>query len=521
MRVLFAAVALVFMAAPAAAADWWRASTDHFIVYSETSEEEAEQFAVELERFDEAMRYLRGIAKDAEPLPESAKLTVYQFGDINDIGRLAGSRGVAGFFIPRAGQSVAFVPAREARDRGSFGTRPDDESDLDAKTVLFHEYAHYFMYQHAAAAYPAWYREGFAEVYGTVELIDDGFRIGNPAKHRAAVLRYLNSYPVSRLLDPPEDMTYRDGAQIYAMGWLLSHYLTFSQERQGQLGKYLDLINAGKTSREAADEAFGDLDELNRDLDRYRRGRVQGIEVTFPDYQPPAADVRPLTEAEAGRMMLHITSSRGVDEDEAQSLVPEARALAERYPNSTPVLLAAMEAEFDAENDDRAEALARRILALDDSSARAHIYLAKIAMRRAKDDPAQFLVAREEYAKANRLEPSNPVPLNGYYLTYRLAGETPPENALIALEQAYVHAPFATDIRTNLAHLLLTEGRNSEAIVLLGPLINDPHAGKRGKKLRDLAEKIEQGDTAEALAELAPSLEPKEEEETDEVRETT
>lgn len=517
MRFLLATAALALIATPAAAADWWRASTDHFIVYSETSEEEAEQFAVELERFDEAMRYLRGIAKDAEPLAESAKLTVYQFGDVNDIGRLAGARGVAGFFIPRAGQSVAFVPAREARDRG-LGARPDQDGALDAKTVLFHEYAHYFMYQHAAAAYPAWYREGFAEVYGTVELTDGGFRIGNPAKHRAAVLHHLNSYPVSRLLDPPEKMTYRDGAQIYAMGWLLSHYLTFSQERQGQLGKYLDLINAGKTSREAAEEAFGDLDRLNRDLDKYRRGRVQGIEVTFPDYRPPDAEVRPLSEAETGRMMLHITSSRGVDEGEAKRLVPDARALTERYPNSEPVLLAAMEAEFDAENDDRAEALARKILTIDDSAARAHIYLAKIAMRRAKDDPSQFLIARQEFAKANRLEPSNPVPLNGYYLTYRLAGETPPENALIALEQAYDHAPFASDIRTNLAHLLLTEGRNAEAIVVLGPLMNDPHAGKRGEKLRDLAEKIEQGDTAEAISELAPSLEPKEDGEESAVR---
>lgn len=521
MRFLLATAALALIATPAAAADWWRASTDHFIVYSETSEEEAEQFAVELERFDEAMRYLRGIAKDTETLPEAAKLTVYQFGDIDDIGRLAGSRGVAGFFIPRAGQSVAFVPAREARERGSFGTRPDSDAELDAKTVLFHEYAHYFMYQHAAAAYPAWYREGFAEVYGTVELIDNGFRIGNPAKHRATVLRYLNSYPVSRLLDPPENMTGRDGVQIYAMGWLLSHYLTFSQERPGQLAKYLNFVNVGKSSREAAEEAFGNLDELNRDLDKYRRGQIQGIEVTFPDYRPPAADVRPLTDAETAGMTLHIVSTRGVDQDEAKRLVPDARALAEQYPDSVPVLLAALEAEFDAENNDRAETLARKILAIDETSARAHIYLANIAMRRAKDDPSQFVVARGEYAKANRIEPSNPVPLNGYYLTYHLGGETPPEDALIALEQAYAHAPFAPDIRTNLAHLLLTEGRNSEAVVLLGPIINDPHAGKRGEKLRELAEKIKQGNTTEALDELAPSLEPKKDEDEDEVREAT
>jgi Flp pilus assembly protein TadD len=520
MRRLIVAFVLLLVPVQATAANWWKASTDHFIVYSETSEQEAADLAVELERFDEAMRYLRGIAKDTATLPESAKLTVYQFGDINAIGQLAGQRGVAGFFIPRAGQSVAFVPAREPRVRGSLGARPDEGDSLESKVVLFHEYAHYFMYQHAAAAYPAWYREGFAEVYGTVEFIDDGFRIGNAAKHRGSVLRYLNNYHVSRLLDPPEEMTGEDGAQIYALGWLLSHYLTFTTERPGQLDEYLKQINAGKSSREAAEQAFGDLNKLNRDLDTYRRGRVQGIEVSFPDYQEPEATVRPLTAAEEAQMMLHITSTRGVDEDEAERLVPDARSLVQRYPSSVPVLLAAVEAEFDAENYAQAETLANKVVSLDDGDARARIYLARIAMSRAEEDPTQFKVARDQYAAANRLEPDNPDPLNGYYLSFRLANETPPEDALIALEQAYLRAPFSPTIRTNLAHLLLLEKRDAEAVTLLGPLINDPHAGKRAKKLRELADKVTEGERAEAIEELAPSINPDEDEEDEDEQRT-
>ena len=100
-------------------------------------------------------------------------------------------------------------------------------------------------------------------------------------------------------------------------------------------------------------------------------------------------------------------------------------------------------------------------------------------------------------------------------MNYLLAGEAAPESALIALEEAYSQAPFDTTIRTTLAHLLLTEGRSEDALVLLGPLINNPHGGKRVEKLRELAEKVEQGETAEAIAELAPTLEPKEDEEED------
>ncbi|MGB3377730.1 MAG: hypothetical protein WBH10_11850 [Allopontixanthobacter sediminis] len=511
MRFLLGLLASLAVSTSAFAAEWWEAKTDHFIVKSESSEAEARQLALDLERFDEAMRYMYGTAKDTEVVPDSSKLTMYHFGDTNDIGRLAGSRGVAGFFIPRAGQSVAFSPVKEPRQR-TLGTRSDDNS-LSPRVVMFHEYSHYFMYQHAAAAYPAWYREGFAEVYGTIELTDKGFKLGAPATHRALVLQYLNSYSVERLLDPPEKMNGEDVAQIYAMGWMLSHYLTFSGERKGQLGEYLRLINGGASSLDAGKGAFGDLGKLNRDLDRYRRGRAPGMEITYADYTPPTATTRKMTDAESEMMMLHIKSTRGVDEDEAKQLVQPARDLLARFPGSAPVQLAVAEAEFDAENLDRAESAAKKALEIDSSLARGHIYLARIAMKRAEEDPSQFVVAREQYAAANRLDPRNADPLKGYYLTYQLAGETPPEPALIALETAYDLAPFDPTIRTALAHLLLTEDRNRESIALLSPIINDPHASKRAKKLRDLVAKIEDGDKSAALAELAPKLNPEDEEE--------
>ena len=513
MRYVIAALAAVCLSSPAAADGWWSAKTNHFVVYSETSKEQAEQLAVNLERFDQVMRYVRGMPLESEEVPDSAKLTLYQFGDTDDIGELAGSRGVAGFFIPRAGGSVAFVPARQPRVRGSIGTRDTDDSF--SGVVLFHEYAHYFMYQHAPAAYPRWYSEGFAEVYGTAQLTDSGFRLGGAATHRADVLRYLNTYHVKRLLDPPERLDGEDGAQIYALGWLLSNYLSFSGERKGQLEQYLRLINAGQTSRQAAEQAFGDLDKLNRDLDAYRRGRARIVEVKFPNYTPPRAQVRALSQAEEAKMRLHIRSQVGVSKEKAKALVDDARRLATAYPTDVPVLRAAMEAEYDAQNDREAEALADRILQLDPANTDAHIYRARVALRRAKSDPKQFAVARKEFVAANKSDNENPVPLHGYYLTYQLAGETPPRDALIAVERAYEFAPFDPGIRRTLAHLMVVENRNKEALALLGPIINDPHPkpGKRLTKLREISKQIEAGNRTEALKELAPKLDEQKEDE--------
>lgn len=157
---------------PVVAQDWAYAESDRFRVYSEGGEDAARSIAVKLERLDDAMRLFTGVKPPPGPTTESGKVTLYQFGKSDDIGKLAGQRGVYGFFIPRAGDSVAFVPLeadKEGFQAGSPGARQSYEFDrggISPEAVLFHEYAHYFMYYHKPAAYPLWYSEGFAELLG-------------------------------------------------------------------------------------------------------------------------------------------------------------------------------------------------------------------------------------------------------------------------------------------------------------------------------------------------------------------
>ncbi len=131
MRSFVASIALVFLAAPAAAEEWWEAETAHFIIKSRDSQENTREFAGELEQFDGALRTLQNMPLDEEAGPAN-KLTVYRFGNQTDIARLAGSSesGVAGFFISNAGASVAFVPARKKRSN-SIKTRVRDEDGVE------------------------------------------------------------------------------------------------------------------------------------------------------------------------------------------------------------------------------------------------------------------------------------------------------------------------------------------------------------------------------------------------------
>ncbi len=519
MKLKLALAGLVLAATPAHA-EWYQADTAHFRVYSDSDAETAAKTAVRMERLDEAMRFMLKISPDEREPELSEKLTLFQFGTARDIGRLVDSKSVAGFFIPRGGNTVAFSPLREERQRGSRGYNRSDDTDLSPETVLFHEYAHYFMFRHAPAAYPYWYREGFAEVYGTLELTDDGFIIGAPANHRASTLKALRAYDLENLFQRPEKMRYRDVFAAYAQGWLLSHYLTFSGERDGQLKAYLDLLNQRVPSLDAARQAFGNLHALQSDMRKYQSRRLSGKTVTFDGYRPPEVTVREVSDAEAASLPIRAQSQSGVTREMALDLVDDARQLAANYPDSVMAQLTATEALFDARLYEEATRAAERAQQLDEESAWPNIYLGRIALTKAVGfepvgetewpaiaaDPSYFEEAQKQFALANRKDPQNPASLHEYYLAHRLSGELVPETALIALENAYFNAQFDRSFRQTLGHLLLLEQRDTDALSVLGPVINDPHAPKRIDRLNKILEELEADPSkrAEALEFLSP-----------------
>ena len=73
-----AAAVLALSAPQAALADWRRAETAHFVVYSNGSERNLRDYAVRLERFDALLRHLTRTPADADGL---RKLPVYLVGD--------------------------------------------------------------------------------------------------------------------------------------------------------------------------------------------------------------------------------------------------------------------------------------------------------------------------------------------------------------------------------------------------------------------------------------------------------
>lgn len=506
-RFILIAVAVLFPTA--AHADWWQARTDHFIVYSESSESDAREFASELERFDNALRMLQNVKFD--PITSDAqRLTVYRFGDIGDIGRLHGSSGVAGFYIPRIGGSVSFTPANDKLGRGGSIIRRDSRTELDAKTVLLHEYTHHFMFQNFSAAYPSWYTEGFAETAATIDFKEDGgFHLGNPPQYRSDAIfsSYMTLSPSTMLTT--NDLT--DGLDAYGrytVGWLLNHYLTLSGERPGQLTTYLRLINDGKDSATAARQAFGDLGKLDRDVLRYRNGgKLGGLDIKPSNYTPPKVTLRRLGRDEEAIMDVRVRLDRGIERKKAPGVLAEAKAVAARYPQSYFVNLALAEAALDAKDYAEAQRAADVALSQQPNSVDAMLLKGQAYLEQGKKDKQYLPTARTWFAKAYEIDPKHPASLYYNYLTYYEEGGAIPESALIGLERAYMMAPYDYGARFVLARQLLAEKKGTLARDILQPLVLNAHEYKDGKKLIAVVDLIEANKVDEAYKKLAAEME--------------
>lgn len=506
-RIIMAAVAVFILVLPEAvlAQRWYRAESEHFILYSEDSERDTLEFVQDLERLNEVLSLFTGVGNDAR-LPESSKLTVFRFGETADMSALAaGNRvsGVGGFFIPRATGAVAFVPRQQNRRRGR--SRAQDmpsEMQLDPRGVLFHEYVHYFMFQHRDAPYPLWYSEGFAELFSNLEFNDDHFVIGEVPTARSASLATV-SIDLEATFDPQPGRDRYYVARTYAHGWLIASHLNLNPERRGQMGAYMQGIAEGLPRMEAAARAFGDLDVLEAELEEFRQGRARILRVPYVVEAEPEVEIRRLTDAEEAQMDLMIRSKRGVNEDEARRLVGTARSLVERYPNSVAVLLAATEAEFDARNYDEAEALAQRVLELDPESTTAANYFADVALRRSFEDPTQYAEARSRFAAANNMEVDHAYPLYGYYMAHLLDPNTEAdENATLALEAAFSYAAYDRGVRQALVHWLLTEGRVEGARVVGAEWLDGQGEGQC--VIRKMFDRFAEGETEPLLDQFRP-----------------
>jgi tetratricopeptide (TPR) repeat protein len=493
---LVAALLATTASAPAEAA-WIEAKTNHFVIYSQQKPEELREYAARLERFDSGVRAVRQM-KDP-PATATSRLTVYVVRDARSVAQLLGATGsgIAGVYFGRASGPVSIVNSEPKRNKW----------DLDGRTVFFHEYLHHLMLQDATAAYPTWMTEGYAEFFATAEFRDDGsVEFGAPPHYRGAELRWLRGLPLPQMLGGIyHQLTGEEWVSQYSRGWLLTHYLAFEPSRRGQVTRYADLIQTGMPALDAAKQAFGDLKQLEKELERYHaRDTLETRIIPASLIKVGPVEIRPLDEDEQVAVNLRIRLEGSEDVGTARVIAGAARSNAERFPRSTAVMEVLARAEFQAKHYSEAAAAADKALALNPKAFKALIYKGRAQLELAKMNPttADWPSIRRWFSKANRLDPISPEPLMYYYQAFAEQGATPPALAVDGLLFAVELVPQDDDLRLMAVRQLLREGNTKDAGAVFAPIAYRPHSGKTKRRNLEIMDKIVGGDSNGALVML-------------------
>lgn len=507
---------------------WKEAESDHFKIYSDGDEKSLARLSGRLE----AIHYLLKIATNMRE-PDDAnivKVKVYSVASVADVQRLLGdpSADAAGYYDPQLAGPISVIP----RDAGNSGT-------FSGELVLFHEYAHHFMLQYQAAAYPAWYVEGFAELISTASFEREGaITYGKPARHREGELRYTRRYPAAKMVDGRYLDESRDAENWdYGDAWAVTHYLTFSEKRKGQLKAYLNAINAGQDYPEAA-KIFGDVNDLTREVGIYVDSG------SYPYKTPPlppevikAPVIRPITLAEADFIDDRITMERLAristkEEYEAwvkvraeteypvkkdfdtyyrekttnrDKWMQKLRTKTATYAGNSLAWTVQAHAECMAKDFAACQISSDKALALQPDNWEAMLRKGQALLGLAgtaadADKKGVFKDARTWLLKANAANPPAHEPLYFYYQSFGAEGKRAPEVAVAGLAQVVDTIPQIDAPRLTLGSELMARARFAEARRTLRPLAYSPHESVEQKKALALLKLIDEKEAKDSAA---------------------
>jgi len=459
-------------AAAGAGGDWVRTETPNFVLYGDASENTVRDFARELEDFDGLLRALHGVMErsDGRPLP------IYLTPHRSDLLRVKPDldKKVAGYYSASIGDTFAILNLEGGEDRG--------------RIVLFHEYTHHFMLQHAPAAYPAWLVEGYAEYFSTARFKPDVIELG-VTNERIAWLRGTAWQPFDQILSRRAlEGGGVDVASFYAQSWILTHYMMSDPARLKRLTAYAGAVAAGGDPVREMETAAGmPMADLQRALKRYM-DKLPGLRIPRPAPSvTPAAVVRLPPSADA-LLLENQRLKTGVPRADRPAVLAMIRERAARYPGDRLAEMTLARAENDFGDRAKAQAILKRRIEADPKDVEAIQTLGWSLMLQARADranaPALLNEARNWFGKGFAVDPDVPLLLYDYGISRRGEAGYPSDNVVNVLLRAQQLAPQVGAFRTAAADALMRRDRFEEAAVILEPVFNNPHAGPEAQAAR-------------------------------------
>ncbi len=391
------ALALTALTPVSALAEWRRAQSEHFVVYSDGSERVLRDYTAKLERFDALLTARFGGAQ-----AEARRLPVYLVSDGKAL-RVAAPGlppGIAGYYS--SGENDVFA----VLIRG------------DGDDILLHEYSHHVMARAGDMQYPGWFREGFAEFFATATVTEAGSAsFGLPSPGRMRALQTERWLPMDVVLRTSSSLGITNQQQMgmyYAQSWALVHWLLADANRIRALSGYVRAVNGGQDPVAAWQAVFGMTpDQLTAQLREHVRGRLSYAKLDMPPISP-VITVTTLSPA-ADTVILPAINARSWNPEaiDGPALLATLRAAAGRFPDDPLALVAVGRAEMRWGDEAAAETALTHALDLQADNVEGLILMADLSTKRgldATDDAEQtrqWALAQGFVARALEADPTD------------------------------------------------------------------------------------------------------------------
>lgn len=485
-RALLLGGAIALTSLQAAQAEWRRAETTNFLVYGEGSEGDLRRHAERLERFDALLRRQLSVP----PMDGARKLPVYLVYTNKELRQVNPNlaEGVAGFYSASETDVYAVLNRRGGDD------------------ILFHEYAHHFMFQNFPGGYPGWFTEGFAEFFMTAAVDNaDKVTVGYFNPGRLRTLNEVDWIPVEQLLvsRPRTIENRRQRSAFYAQSWLLTHYMFMDAGRRRGLDAYLAAVGQGAAPIEALQTHLGHTpDSLEAALKAYLRGTMNYAEIRMAE---TGSAMRFQTlPASADRMLLDSLNIRyPKDEAEAEALLQKVRTDAARHPGDRLALVTLGRAELNWGDAAAGEAALQQALVVAPDDSEALQLLARARIKAGDEAPEartrNYVEAQAYLARALQADPTDYRIYLALARLRRISDAYPNDNDLQTWRLAVAYAPQVMSARAQAGEALLQVGQREEATAMLTPVANNPHGGEHVERARALLDQI-RGATGEVAS---------------------
>lgn len=499
----------------AAVSPWFRAESQHLVVYSDTSEDEVRLLLDQLEKLDHLLRIYTVPA--GQPAAPEAKLTLYFHSQPADVRLLheAPVENALGLYTSCAAGAQGFVAHLDRIP--SLTDAQLDKAALDPTlSAAFEAYARHFLYSHTDIRTPAWFIEGFAQYFSSVRFSGQQMVVGRMPTQVGRYLHFLDQgrrYSLDyedvlkgRIAGNSRNYAGEVGVrfEFEAKAWLLTHYLLADADRRKRLSRYLGLVGRGLPETAAFVRAFGmqpkDLGDL---LWRHGRNGVQAMRVAPGSLPSAQVRLRTLPESTGAALLTAASLKTCPSPSRGEALLAQATSLGAKYPTDDLVRLTLARAQIDWGNPAQALPLLQATLADDEANPEAHHLLGLAHLRLAPTSGndaarrAHLQDAQRALQRALALNPAAPESVLAALLTAVAASDGPVAPALdAALATALATLRSAHDIGTlalATAQAQAYAGRGDDAHRMLDALAQDLRDPELAASARQWQAQLEAG----------------------------